>query len=260
MNKNWTEDLLILAKTYPSPSANYTETTCVAAINQQGVMRRIYPVPFRMLQNNQHFKKWQWISARIEKAHNDHRLESYKIYTDTITQKNELSTKNEWYERKEWINQIPKLQELNTLYLVQPTSIDSLEIVPESSPDWTDVQKEKLTRAQSQMSLFNKNEQIQPDVMLRKIPYKFYYHYTIDTPDGKLSQKHKIVDWEAGALYWNCFHSHGKNWEQPFRKKMEEDLPSKDLMFLLGNIQRFRDQWLIISLIYPPVTMQPMLL
>ena len=261
MNKNWTEDLLILAKTYPSPSSGYTETTCVAAINQQGVMRRIYPVPFRMLQNTQHFKKWQWINARIDKAHNDHRSESHKIYIDTIIQKNELSTKNEWYERKSWISLIPESQQPDTsLYLVKPKSIESLEIVPESSPDWTEEQKEKLTRAQSQMSLFNQEENLQPDTMLRKIPHKFYYHYTIDTPDGETSQRHKIVDWEAGALYWNCIKNHGESWEEPFRKKMAEDLPSKDLMFLLGNIQRFRDQWLIISLIYPPVTIQQMLL
>jgi hypothetical protein len=30
------EELLILAKTYPSPSAQYRETTCVAAVNKTG--------------------------------------------------------------------------------------------------------------------------------------------------------------------------------------------------------------------------------
>jgi len=38
----------------------------------------------------------------------------------------------------------------------------------------------------------------------------------------------------------------------PFRAKLEGDLGSKELMFLMGNQHRFQDQWLIISLIYPP--------
>ncbi|WP_245961234.1 hypothetical protein [Neopusillimonas maritima] len=40
------ERILILAKTYPSPSAQYVETSCVAGISQDGSMRRLYPVPF----------------------------------------------------------------------------------------------------------------------------------------------------------------------------------------------------------------------
>lgn len=45
---------------------------------------------------------------------------------------------------------------------------------------------------------------------------------------------------------------YGDDWEKPFRAKLEEDLGGKDLMFLMGNLHRFQDQWLIVSLIYPP--------
>lgn len=55
-----------------------------------------------------------------------------------------------------------------------------------------------------------------------------------------------------GALYWNVQRKHGKAWEAPVRAKFEQELPGKDLMFLMGNIHRFQDQWLIVSLIYPP--------
>jgi hypothetical protein len=87
---------------------------------------------------------------------------------------------------------------------------------------------------------------------LRKVPFDFYYHYVCATPDGEKLFKHKIVDWEAGVLFWNCHKSHGTEWEKPFREKLENDLCSKELMFLMGNQHRFQDQWLIISLIYPP--------
>ena len=48
-----------------------------------------------------------------------------------------------------------------------------------------------------------------------------------------------------------CQRKHGDNWEAAFRAKLGQDLPSKDLMFLLGTIHRFPHQWLLISLIYP---------
>ena len=44
------EEVLILAKTYPSPSAQYVETSCVAGITRNGAMVRLYPVPFRMIE------------------------------------------------------------------------------------------------------------------------------------------------------------------------------------------------------------------
>ncbi|MBE0436951.1 MAG: hypothetical protein IBX56_14235, partial [Methylomicrobium sp.] len=54
------EKILILAKTYPSPSAKHIETSCVAGINEQGQMRRLYPIPFRLIDDSRKFKKWQW--------------------------------------------------------------------------------------------------------------------------------------------------------------------------------------------------------
>lgn len=46
--------------------------------------------------------------------------------------------------------------------------------------------------------------------------------------------------------------NHGFNWEKPFREMLESELLGKELLLLMGNQQRFQDQWLIISLIYPP--------
>lgn len=79
-------------------------------------------------------------------------------------------------------------------------------------------------------------------------------------PKGSVATRHfsvwQLFDWveqnASGALFWNCRQGHGADWEQPFRAKLEEDLGSKELMFLLGNQHRFQDQWLIVSLIYPP--------
>jgi len=47
------ERILILAKTYPSTSAQFVETSCAAGITQNGAMRRLFPVPFRMIEDGQ---------------------------------------------------------------------------------------------------------------------------------------------------------------------------------------------------------------
>lgn len=135
----------------------------------------------------------------------------------------------------------------------------ALEIVEAKNTDWTDEEREKLLRYETQGQLFSDTEIKKIKKTLRKIPFDFYYRYACDTPDGEKSFKHKIVDWEAGALFWTCRESHGAGWEKPFRAKLVDELVSRDLMFLMGNQHRFQDQWLIISLIYPlePISIGP---
>ncbi|RIY38733.1 hypothetical protein [Neopusillimonas maritima] len=257
------ERILILAKTYPSPSAQYVETSCVAGISQDGSMRRLYPVPFRMIEEDLQFKKWQWIDVRVEKASKDHRPESHKLYVDTITCGARIDPKAEWGSRREWLDKIPAFDSFDaieaerlsgglSLALLRPKSLSGLEITKARNPDWTDDEKEKLMREQTQGDLFSEAEAQRQIKGLRKVPFDFYYRYVCDSPEGEKEYKHKIVDWEAGALFWTCRRSHGVDWEVPFRAKLEEDLGGRDLMFLMGNQHRFQNQWLIISLLYPP--------
>lgn len=258
-----TERILILAKTYPSPSAQYVETSCVAGISQDGSMRRLYPVPFRMIEEGLQFKKWQWIDVRVEKANKDHRPESHKLYVDTITCGEVIDTKKEWAVRREWLDKTPAFDNFDaieagrltdglSIALLRPKKLLGLEVTKARNQEWTIDEQEKLMREQMQGDLFSEAEAKRQVKELRKVPFDFYYRYVCDTPEGEKEHRHKIVDWEAGALFWNCRRDHGVDWEAPFRAKLEEQLGSKDLMFLMGNQHRFQDQWLIISLIYPP--------
>jgi hypothetical protein len=97
------EELLILVKTNPTPSQKYRETTCVAAINRNGQLRRLFPVPFRLMAGESRFHKWQWIDAQIVKAPKDHRPESYKIGPDTIERGEVIPPRGDWRERLSWI-------------------------------------------------------------------------------------------------------------------------------------------------------------
>ncbi|TWA26380.1 hypothetical protein FB004_103486 [Sinorhizobium medicae] len=45
--------ILILCKTYPSPSGKYAETTCVAGMDENSNLVRLFPVPFRLIAEEQ---------------------------------------------------------------------------------------------------------------------------------------------------------------------------------------------------------------
>jgi hypothetical protein len=256
--------VLILCKTYPSPSARYVETSCVAGISESGELMRLYPVPFRLIQDEQQFKKWQWVNARLFKSNTDNRPESYKVYVDTIEcDRDVVSTKDNWRARRQWIEKLPifdsfeaiearRLQGGQSLALLRPTRIVELEIESADTPEWTQDEKDKLLQLQAQGNLFQKDDDAGQLRQLKKVPYDFYYRYEAASSSGPVVLRHKLVDWEVGALYWNCARLYGASWEEKFRQKLESDLAEKDLILMLGNMHRFQHQWLAVSLIYPP--------
>ena len=173
--------ILILCKTYPSPSAKHAETSCVAGISESGELIRLYPVPFRLVDDAKQFRKWQWITVRVEKAANDHRRESHRLYVDTIECDPEpLPTKNGWSARHELLDKLtiyPDFERLEiarqsegaTLGIVRPSRVLGLDITPAEKPEWTDEEKKKLLQLQQQGNLFDDDEARSINV-LRKIP------------------------------------------------------------------------------------------
>ncbi|MEI1246782.1 hypothetical protein [Rhizobium aouanii] len=258
--------ILILCKTYPSPSGKYAETTCVAGMDEKGNLVRLFPVPFRLIAEEQQFKKWQWIKAKVEKAKKDHRPESFTIKVDTIEGGIVIQPGKDWAERRRLLAAIKPYDHFDdieaarlagriSLAMLKPARILGVDIEAVSNPDWTDEDLAKLVNGQTQGGLFDREDK--PSIRtLRKLPFDFYYRYECGKGTTAKTFRHKLVDWEVGALYWNCDRLYGADWERHFREKLEKDIPSKDLTLLMGNQHRFQDQWLIISLIYPPHQMQ----
>jgi len=254
--------ILILCKTYPSPSSKHVETSCVAGMDDSGRLIRLFPVPFRLITDDQQFKKWQWIRARVRKAGDDHRAESFRISVDTIeTQGAPLPTKNAWEERRQAIKPIEVFEDFNaletarqtrgvTLAFLRPHRLERLEISKARSADWTPDEIAKLMQAQNQGSLFDQDSEQRSLKLLKKLPFDFHYRYECRTDGVARSYEHKLVDWEAGALYWNICRR--DDWQDAFRQRYFSEFSEKDLIFLMGTIHRFPDQWLIVSVLYPP--------
>jgi hypothetical protein len=254
--------ILILCKTYPSPSSKHVETSCVAGVDESGQLIRLFPVPFRLVADDQQFKKWQWIYARVRKATDDHRPESFRISVDTIEMQGDpLPTKNAWEARRTAINSVEIFDDFNALELarqsrgvslglVRPTQLLDVLISKAKSAEWTADEIAKLMQAQNQASLFDEDAEQSSLKLLRKLPFDFHYKYACQVDGNTTVYEHKLVDWEVGALYWNI-HRHA-DWQDKFKQRYLTEFAEKDVLFLMGTIHRFPNQWLIVSVLYPP--------
>jgi hypothetical protein len=72
-----TEKVLMVVKTYPTPSSKYGELVCTAGIRlRDNAWIRIYPYPFRQAKAREQFEKYDIIEAAIERATQDPRPDS----------------------------------------------------------------------------------------------------------------------------------------------------------------------------------------
>ncbi|MCI5125766.1 MAG: hypothetical protein D3925_15170, partial [Candidatus Electrothrix sp. AR5] len=99
--------VFITITTYPTLSAKYDELVCTAGILDDGSWARIYPLPFRKLDYEQWYSKYQWIEFELEKNTEDVRPETYRV-TNCATIKpvgGSVGTENCWQSRKDIIFQ-----------------------------------------------------------------------------------------------------------------------------------------------------------
>ena len=73
------ERILITVKTYPTLSATYGELVCTAGLREDGSWIRIYPIPFRRLEDFQKFEKYRIVEADVTRNWKDSRPESHRV-------------------------------------------------------------------------------------------------------------------------------------------------------------------------------------
>jgi hypothetical protein len=94
--------VLIAVKTYPTLSEKYDELVCTAGFLEDGSWIRLYPIPFRKLNSNARYKKWQWIELELTKNTKDFRKESYRPFNieNEIKILDKVGTEKDWVKRK----------------------------------------------------------------------------------------------------------------------------------------------------------------
>lgn len=266
------ERILITVKTYPTLSTKYGETVCTAGIREDGSWVSIYPVPFRRLDEEQQYRKYDWIECDLVTSRKDPRPET-RIPVDVrqLVPVGHVSTKNHWQERRRLLLNTPtiytNLQKIiaaakaNTLSLAvfKPTRITNFIVEPDER-NWDPAKIETIRLSAQQGDLFEEKSWRENFQIIPKLPYNFSYRFEDET--GQSSEM-QILDWEIGALYWNCLRK-AQNDEnvalQKVREKYMDEFLKTDLHLFLGTTQQFHfiapNPWVIIGVLPIPFEQQ----
>jgi hypothetical protein len=252
-----TRKVLITVKAYPNPSKKYGETMCCAGIDMDTLQWiRLYPIPFRDLDESQKFKKYTVIEASCRKAPDDHRVESYKIDSDSIRLLSHLDTKKDkrWDARKKIV--LPTVLSSFCKILAEIETGKSLGVFKPHDIDfqWKKAQREDEDSRQvcyAQLSFWDKTKKA-----IEQIPFDFYYSFKCLGESACPGHKLPIIDWEIGQAYrdWRYRYQTQEILLQKIRQKWLDTICSveRDVYFYVGNMQRFRDQFMVLGVFYPP--------
>ena len=266
------EKILITVKTYPTLSSKYDELVCTAGFREDGSWVRIYPIPFRKLDYESRYKKYQWVHLELKRNTSDPRPESYKPVDYEKIQLGEIigTDNGSWTTRKKIVlkkvyTNITKLikeasnsEICTSLAVFKPKKILDF-IIQEVDREWDKEKLSKLKARANQLGLFVASEN--PFEVVKKVPYKFSYKF-IDDEDRESTLM--IEDWEICQLFWNCLKRKDGNERLAcvdVKKKYFDDLAlTKDLYLYLGTTRAFHfiapNPFLIIGTFHPKKEIQ----
>ena len=237
---------------------------------------RMYPIPYRFLQDQQQYPKYSWVELNLTRNTSDFRPESYspKLGVDEpINVFEHIGTANEWAARKSFVlketffsmNELIALakdpNKRKSLATLKPSRIVDF-VIEEDDREWKQKWKDEL----KQFNMFELPTQGGQKKVVKKLPYKFSYRFFSD--GDKEPRKMMIEDWEIGALFWKCLvQTDGDEQaaKQLVRQKyFDQFLQEKDLNLFLGttflNHNVAPNPFVIIGVFYPPRTDQLSLL
>lgn len=265
--------VLITVKTYPQPSGTYGELVCTAGLFQGTHWIRIYPIPFRFLQDSQQYPKYGWVELDLVRKTSDFRPESYaprRGIDEEITVIDRIRTEHYWEARKHYVRQnvftsmkeliaLAKGAQSISLATLQPAEIVDF-VIEEDAREW----KRKWLDQTKQGDIFELDDtgKMKDRQLIPKLPYKYSYKF-LSQGDSKPRQV-MIEDWEIGALFWNCLRQTDGDEVAANRlvrqKYFDTFVMQKDLLLFLGTTKQFHNvapnPFIIIGVFYPPKTDQ----
>jgi hypothetical protein len=268
-----TIDFLPVVKAYPAVSKRYGEVACVAGVQFKDVgplsppavqWIRLFPVPFRDLESDQQFAKYQPISVRVESHSSDSRPETRRPDRESLKVTGKvIPSKVNWRARRPYVEPLMvssmceirrrRENDRTSLGIFHPAEIAGLDI------EAIDVEKEKMelvetmARREAQGSLLKGGEIDEKEELLGAldlIPYRFKLKYRCRDPEcGGHSQT--IVDWEILQFYRH--QRHKPDWETIVRRRILEEVcgPTKDLALIVGNQHQHENAFLILGFWWP---------
>lgn len=179
-------ELLVNCKTYPAVSTKYTETVCTGGVDRDGNFIRLYPIPFRLLDKEERYDRWDIIRVQAYRDTKDVRPESWHYAHGTPIEV--VRTVESDKERWEWMRTVlfHGAEDLESQSLTNGlVEIEPLKFFwkPDKT-EWTERQKNEIRQGSL---MFDKTE------MAERVPYQFRLKYR-ETATGRESEG-KVLAW-----------------------------------------------------------------
>jgi hypothetical protein len=256
------KEVLIVVKTYPNPSSKYREIVCTAGVDvASGELIRLFPIPYRSLNERERFHKWQYVRLEVRKS-SDPRPESYEVRLGSIEPGEFIATHgNGWARRWSYIAPLlsPSVEALEadrvsrgvSLGIVKPDDDVTMTIVTERKPEYDARQKRKLLGDFGHDTLFGDFRNY--NYLLEKMPWRFRYHFS-KGPSGEKFNAY-FEDWEIGEAYrkWRreLYPDPNVLKQKILKKFLDDPRAAGNLYLFLGTHSRHRHQWLAIGIVMP---------
>lgn len=247
--------IMITVKTYPELSAKYRETSCVAGVRLDlGQPRhvRLFPVPFRLLEQQAQFAKYSVIEVDVETHRHDRRPESLRPILDTLKVIEQLSPADGWVRRWHYLRPLvaPSLCAIRRDQEIRGTSLGLFRIPATPGLKLTDAEpwpdsKSALT---DQMDLFEQDLK-----RLEWVPVQLRYRFSCADADCPGHDMH-LKDWEAGESYRKFLRTYGVH---QVRQKLHERwltrmfTPDRAVHAFVGNIAARPRTFMLLGLARP---------
>jgi len=255
---------MILVKAAPVLTSQLEETMCVAAMslgpNPEWI--RLHPVPFRDLEENTKFRKYQEIEATVIRSRTDRRPESWTPLDGSIRMGDYIGTDHSWSTRRERVSLLGEspmcdLVEANrsgsgpgtrSLAVVRTVGRPEL-LITERDQEQLGKWRHRAEAIKARPSLFDDPTNTKPDFEV--VPWRFRYAYNCVAP-GCQGHKQTIVDWEIVA-FWRRIRHHA-DWQDRMRAKFVDELwaEGRETVLFVGNQEQHPHSFLVLGIFWPP--------
>jgi hypothetical protein len=261
-----TIEFLPVVKAYPALSKTYGEVSCIAGLRvdraQAPEWIRLYPVPFRALEDKQQFAKYQRMRVRVTTHQGDRRPETRRPDRDSIELVGQpIPTVNAWQRRRRFVEplMLPSMCDIQRRQREHATSLgvfrpkEVVDLVIQRAD--VNAEKREIARAwAAQGSLLDglRSEERAHQVReLEHVPWTFKYKYVCEDPRCN-THTQSIIDWEIAAYYGHVRSR--DDWRDRMRARWVGELCAgdRDTAFFVGNMHQHPASFLVLGVWWPP--------
>jgi hypothetical protein len=220
-------------------------------------------VPFRDLEDDSRFKKYQKVSVDVIRSNTDRRPETRVPQEGSIVVGEWISSDNGWAQRRPFVEALGEYEMCDLVARNKMGSgpeVPSLAVVrTKGRPRFViqDLDSDKLERwkrraegARQRQSLFGSTTETKPPFEV--VPFRFAYRYRCRNQRCGNDHDQTIIDQEVGSLWRHVRRR--SNWRELMRQTYEDKLwAGKDATLFVGNAFKYPASFMVLGVFSPPM-------